>query len=55
MSSSTSSVPDSFVVEGRCCSSSAPVVAPCIDCLVVSVEHIPGRLEVVVVGTADID
>ena len=45
-----------FVVEGYCCSSSAPVVAPCIHCLVAPIGHIPGRLEAaIVVCTAGID
>ena len=30
------------MVEGCCCNSSAPVVAPCIDCLVTTIGHISG-------------
>ena len=51
--SSASSVPDSFVAEGRCCCSSAPVVAPCIDCLTIPVERTPGNLKAAAGGTTE--
>ena len=50
--SSASSVLNSFVVRGRCCSFSTPVVAPCIHCLAVLVEHILGNMEATGGGTA---
>ena len=40
----------SFVVEGRYGSSSAPVVAPSIQCLSILAGHVPGNQVVVVVG-----
>lgn len=46
------------MVEGHCCGSSATIVAPCIDCLAVHVEHILGNLEVAntdIVGVAIVE
>ena len=40
----------SFVVEGRCGSSSAHVVAPGIHCLSILARHVPGNQVTVVVG-----
>ena len=46
--------PYNFVVEGHCCNSSIPAVAPGIHCLSILAGHVPDNQEAVVVGTTGI-